>query len=304
VLTAHSIDEVRAAVAHLPRPLGLVPTMGALHAGHLALVRAARAGCASVAASIFVNPIQFGPGEDLEKDPRDEHRDVKLLADAGVDVCFLPTTEEMYPPGAATRVHVGGSLTAAFEAACRPGHFDGVATVVLKLLHILVPDRLYLGEKDAQQLAVVRRMVRDLDLQVEVTGVPTVREPDGLAMSSRTAYLSAAQRTAAPRLYQALRAAPEVARDGSSAALADAVSAALAPPADAPRELAFQLEYVAVVDRDSFEPVAAPRPGDLLVAAARLGEVRLLDNIRLGDEVRAGGRRPVPPTESEASTHG
>lgn len=301
MIVARTVADARAALAGLPRPLGLVPTMGALHDGHLTLVRTARAECPAVAASIFVNPTQFGQGEDYEAYPRNQARDLDLLRAEGVDVVFAPSVAEMYTPGAATLVHVGGTLTAAYEAANRPGHFDGVATVVLKLLLITGCDRLYMGEKDAQQLAVVRRLTADLDVPVEVVGVPTLREPDGLAMSSRNAYLDAAQRSQAPRLYGALRAgaaacAGAATAQGVVAAVAaalerpaiaqDAVAATLAPEdagaaaADG-KAAAPDLDYAAVVDPDTFEPVAEPRPGHLIVAAARLGNVRLIDNLRL-----------------------
>jgi pantoate--beta-alanine ligase len=289
MIVARTVADARTALAGLPRPLGLVPTMGALHEGHLSLMRAARAGCGTVAASIFVNPTQFGQGEDYQTYPRDEASDLQMLSDEGADVVFVPRAAEMYAPSAATLVHVGGTLTASFEAASRPGHFDGVATVVLKLIHITGCDRLYLGEKDAQQLAVVRRMTADLDVPVEVVGVPTLREPDGLALSSRNTYLTAPQRGQAPRLYRSLCAGAAAATGTATAeSVADAVAAALGRAADtadgttAPDAAASpSLDYAAVVDPDTFEPVAAPRPGHLIVAAARLGDVRLIDNLRL-----------------------
>ncbi len=206
MIVARTIPEARAALRALPRPLGFVPTMGALHAGHLSLVEAARARCASVAASVFVNPTQFGRGEDFDTYPRDEARDLRLLEEAGVALVFAPTADDMYPEGFATNVHVGGALTESLEGASRSSHFDGVAVIVTKLLGIVRPDVLFLGEKDAQQLAVVRRLVRDLDLDVDVAGVPTLREPDGLAMSSRNVYLTPEQRATAPDLYRALLA--------------------------------------------------------------------------------------------------
>jgi pantoate--beta-alanine ligase len=291
MIVARTVTDARAALAGLPRPLGLVPTMGALHDGHLSLVRTARAECRAVAASIFVNPTQFGQGEDYQAYPRDEARDLEMLSTEGVDAAFVPSAAEMYAPGAATRVHVGGALTAAYEAASRPGHFDGVATVVLKLIQIAGCDRLYLGEKDAQQLAVVRRMVADLDVPVEVVGVPTLREPDGLALSSRNAYLDQAQRSQAPRLYHALRVGAAAAGGAATAhSIAGAVAAALDPAtgaadcggtAAAGSTTALSLDYAAVVDPDTFEPVAAPQHGHLIVAAARLGGVRLIDSLRL-----------------------
>ena len=177
MIVARTIAEARATLRELPRPLGFTPTMGALHEGHLSLVDAARARCAAVAASIFVNPTQFGRGEDLEKYPRDERRDLALFEQRGVDVVFAPAADEMYPEGFATQVHVGGALTEHLEAASRPSHFDGVAVIVAKLLGVVQPDFLFLGQKDAQQLAVVRRFVRDLDLPVGVVAVPTTVAP-------------------------------------------------------------------------------------------------------------------------------
>jgi len=294
MIVARTIAEARAALRELPRPLGLTPTMGALHEGHLSLVDAARARCAAVAASIFVNPTQFGRGEDLEKYPRDEGRDLGLFEARGVDVVFAPEADEMYPEGFATRVHVGGPLTEQFEGASRPSHFDGVAVIVAKLLGVVRPDVLFLGQKDAQQFAVVRRFVRDLDLPVDVAAVPTVREADGLAMSSRNAYLTPGERAAAPGLYRALLAGAATAESGapaddlvtattlvlSSAADADASPAGAAAPLD--ERTSFDIEYVAVVDADSFEQSHQTiGPRSLLVAAVRLGSTRLIDNIPL-----------------------
>jgi pantoate--beta-alanine ligase len=290
VIVARTIPEAQAALRDLPRPLGFVPTMGALHAGHLGLVDAAQARCARVAASIFVNPTQFGRGEDFEVYPRDEARDLRLLEEAGVAVVFAPTADEMYPEGFATNVHIGGALTESFEGALRPSHFDGVAVIVAKLLGVMQPDVLFLGEKDAQQLAVVRRVVRDLDLPVEVAGVPTLREPDGLAMSSRNLYLTAEQRAVAPDLYRALLAGAAAA-GGREAAAKDVVvaatSALLLPEGpldpdtidDALARPRFELEYVAVVDEDTFVPEGTLGPRSRLVVAARLGSTRLIDNI-------------------------
>ena len=298
MIVARTIAETRAALRSLPRPLGFTPTMGALHEGHLGLVDAARSRCASVAGSVFLNPTQFGQGEDLEKYPRDEARDFALFEDRGVDLIFAPSPGDMYPDGFATSVLVGGPLTETYEGASRPGHFDGVALVVTKLLDIVQPDVLFLGEKDAQQLAVVRRLVRDLDLPVEVAGVPIVREPDGLAMSSRNASLTPEQRAVAPNLYGALLAgraaagAPaatpkDVVVAATSALLMPALpiddverASALrgeAPPA-APR---FDLDYLAIVDGDPFQPQTTFGPHSLLIAAARLGAIRLLDNVTL-----------------------
>ena len=298
MIVARTIAETRAALRSLPRPLGFTPTMGALHEGHLSLVDAAKTRCASVAGSVFVNPTQFGQGEDFDRYPRDEARDFALFEGRGVDLVFAPSPAEMYPGGFATGVHLRGPLAEAYEGASRPGHFDGMALVVTKLLDIVQPDALFLGEKDAQQLAVVRRFVRDLDLPVEVVGVSAVREPDGLAMSSRNAYLTAEQRAVAPNLYGALLAG-RAASGAPAATPKDVVVAATtallmpakpldeaehiaalrgeAPPA-APR---FDLDYLAIVDADTFQPQSALGPRSLLIAAARLGPTRLIDSVTL-----------------------
>jgi pantoate--beta-alanine ligase len=290
VIVARTVAEARAALRELPRPLGFVPTMGALHAGHLSLVHAAETRCASVAASVFVNPTQFGRGEDFATYPRDEARDLRLLEEAGVAVTFMPTADEMYPDGFATVVHVGGHLTEDFEGGSRPTHFDGVAVIVTKLLGVVQPDVLFLGEKDAQQLAVVRRCVRDLDLPVEVAGVPTLREPDGLAMSSRNVYLTRDERAVAPDLYRALLAGAAAAGKPGAAAkdvVVAATSALLLPaggldPSAVDEALAhprFKLDYLAVVDEDTFIPEVEIGPRSRLVVAARLGATRLIDTI-------------------------
>lgn len=232
---------------------GLVPTMGALHDGHRALLRRAREECDRVVMSLFVNPTQFGPGEDFDRYPRDEARDRAVAAEEGVDEILAPTVAEMYPDGFATTVSVG-ELGRAFEGAARPGHFDAVATVVLKLLHRASPDRAYFGRKDAQQLAVIRQMVRDLDLAVEIRAVDTVRAEDGLAHSSRNALLSPDERRRAPTLHRAL-----LARD--------------------PGLVEGELDYLAVVDPDTFAETA-DAPGALVIGAARFGTTRLIDNIR------------------------
>jgi pantoate--beta-alanine ligase len=234
--------------------VGLVPTMGALHDGHRALLRAARAECDRVVMSLFVNPTQFGPGEDLDRYPRDEAGDRKIAAAEGVDEVYAPAVADMYPAGFATAVSVG-ELGRRFEGVHRPGHFDGVATVVLKLLARVRPDAAYFGRKDAQQLAVVQRMVADLDVPVAIRAVDTVRETDGLAISSRNVYLSPQERRAAPSLHRAL-----LARD--------------------PSVCEAELDYLAVVDPASFEPVE-PRAGALVIGAARFGSTRLIDNITL-----------------------
>jgi len=265
MIVARTIAEVRAGTRELPRPLGLVPTMGALHEGHLELARAAKAECASVALSIFVNPAQFHEEEDLELYPRDEARDLELAEAAGVDVVFAPAVAEMYPDGFATTVRVRGELTSLYEGAVRPGHFDGVTTVVTKLLTIVGPDAAFFGRKDGQQLAVVRRLVADLDLPVAIVGVETVREPDGLALSSRNAHLNAAQRAKAADLHRALEAGRQVAAHGVRAVIDETTA-------------------VQVVDPDSFERVDDPTPDSLIIAAVRLGETRLIDNLPIGEE--------------------
>lgn len=257
-----------------PRPLGLVPTMGALHAGHLALVAAAQAECASVVATIFVNPTQFGPAEDLARYPRPLADDLAALEAAGVAAAFVPSVEEMFPAGAATTVHVEGPALP-LEGEARPGHFDGVATVVAKLLSQAGPDRAYFGQKDGQQLAVVRRLAADLDMPVAVVAVPTVREADGLAVSSRNRYLSAEQREAAPALYRALAATRDRFRAGAQArAELEAGCRALL----AQQPLIDAVDYVAAVDPDTMEPWAGAGVA-MLAAAVRMGGVRLIDNV-------------------------
>jgi pantoate--beta-alanine ligase len=307
MIVARTISEARAALAALPRPLGLAPTMGALHEGHLALVRAARERCATVAASLFVNPTQFGAGEDLARYPRDEARDFELFERTGVDVVFAPTADEMYPAGARTTVRVSGPLVEKYEGAERPGHFDGVATAVVKLFDVVQPDDAFFGEKDAQQLALIRRAVRDLDLPVEVAGVATVREPDGLALSSRNAYLTPEQRAVAPDLYLALlagrAAAHKPAGTPKEAIVAAAMTLAMpdrslvteqdrlrelkgeAPP-EPPR---IHIEYLDVVDADSFAQERDLTPRSLMIACGRLDSTRLLDNVSLSTSAYLSG---------------
>lgn len=265
---------LRAAVADARaagRTIALVPTMGALHAGHVALVEAARRPGTTVVASIFVNPRQFGAGEDLSRYPRRETSDIATLTDAGCDLLWLPPVEAMYPEGFATNLSVTG-VSEGLDGAARPGHFDGVATVVAKLFNQVDPDRAYFGEKDFQQLAVVRRMVVDMDFDVEVVGVPTQREDDGLALSSRNIYLDEDERQKAVALPRALGIAARaiVAGGDSAKALADAESALTAA--------GFEIDYVALVDAETLgEPVLGKRRQ--LLAAARLGTTRLIDNI-------------------------
>jgi pantoate--beta-alanine ligase len=270
---ADTVAHARALFDVLPRPLGFVPTMGALHDGHLALVGQAREACTSVVASVFVNPLQFGANEDLDKYPRDLTADREKLAAAGVDVLFAPEAAAMYPSGYSTYVDVG-EMGTRFEGAIRPTHFRGVATVVTKLLHVVQPDVLYLGQKDAQQTAVLRRVVRDLDFPVRVEVVPTVRESDGLAMSSRNAYLNAEQRAAAPSLYRALVALRDAMADSTPKAEAierarSALEAGIVP------------DYFDVVDARTFEPKERLDGQTFVIGAVRVGSTRLLDNLYL-----------------------
>lgn len=256
--------------------VGFVPTMGALHEGHLALVRRAAEVSDVVVASVFVNPTQFGPGEDFEAYPRQPERDAELLAAAGCDLLFAPAVETVYPPGDVTVVEVAGPPAEGLEAACRPGHFRGVATVVARLLNLVGPALAVFGEKDAQQLAVVRRMVADLHFPVEIVAHPTVREPDGLAMSSRNAYLAAGERRAATALYRALTAAgDEIARGERDA---DRLRAAMRAVLEA--EPGVEPEYAEVVDAETFRPVADARGRLVLPVAARVGRTRLIDNLQ------------------------
>src|SRR5205809_3833318 len=250
------------------RSIGLVPSMGALHAGHLSLVELARRENDVVVVSVFVNPIQFGPGEDFARYPRDPDRDARLLGEGEVDAIYEPRTELMYPPGASTRVHVGG-IAEPLEGKARPGHFEGVATVVTKLLAAVAPDRAYFGQKDAQQVAVVKRLVRDLDLGVEIRVVPTVREPDGLALSSRNVYLGPEERKAARSISAALREAAAAYSSGER----DPVRLRARIAARLTLEPLVHLEYAELVDPATFQ-----KPGTLAVIAARVGETRLIDN--------------------------
>jgi pantoate--beta-alanine ligase len=259
------------------RRIGFVPTMGALHDGHLALVRRARELSDRVIASVFVNPAQFGPGEDFEGYPRDPGRDAALLAAAGCDLLFLPDVDTVYPPGDATVVEVAGPPAEGLEAAHRPGHFKGVATVVVRLFNLVGPEVAVFGEKDAQQLAVVRRLVRDLHFPIDVVGHPTVREADGLALSSRNAYLGPEERRAAPALFRALAAAREAIESGERDA--SRLRAAMRAVLDA--EPLVATEYAEVVDAETFRPVAAARGRIVLPVAARVGRARLIDNLQL-----------------------
>jgi len=272
-----TVAEVRSAVAAARQggqAIRLVPTMGALHDGHGALIERAERDGGLVVVTIFVNPAQFGPGEDFDRYPRDMERDLAFCAARGVDLVFAPAAEEMYPKGFATKVEVAG-VGEGLCGASRPGHFAGVATIVAKLFNIVAPDVAYFGQKDVQQVAVLRRMAADLNFPLELLIVPTVREPDGLAMSSRNAYLTPAERAAAPALYRALRKGAGLLDGGERdpgrvrTAVAEEIKAAGA----------FRLVYVEVVDPDTMRPL--DRVGDraLIALAAHLGKTRLIDNV-------------------------
>jgi pantoate--beta-alanine ligase len=280
VKTVSTVPEARAWRKAAQGRVGLVPTMGYLHAGHLSLVERARRENDRVAASLFVNPTQFGPTEDLARYPRDVARDTQMLEAAGCDLLFSPPVEEMYPPGFETAIEVG-AVAAALEGARRPGHFRGVATVVMKLFGILQPDRAYFGQKDAQQLAVIKKMVRDLDVPVEIVGCPTVREADGLAMSSRNVYLDPEDRRAAPALHRALAAARDRWTTGErdAEALRQTMLSVLAA------EPRITGDYVSVADPVTCRELDTVEGPALFSLAARLGRTRLIDNMVVGDVV-------------------
>ncbi|MCS6963919.1 pantoate--beta-alanine ligase [Thermoflexus sp.] len=271
-----TIAEARAIRRALPGPWGFVPTMGYLHEGHLSLVRRARAENDRVAVSIFVNPTQFGPHEDYNRYPRDLNRDLRLLEPLGVDLVFAPPVEEMYPPGFQTWVIVE-EVSRPLEGAARPGHFRGVATVVVKLLNIVQPDRAYFGQKDAQQAVVIRRMVQDLNIPVEIVVCPTVREPDGLAMSSRNTYLNPEERRAATVLFRALQAAKARYEQGERDAerLREVMREVIrAEPLARP-------DYVSVADPETLQELSWVEDRALLSLAVYIGKTRLIDNILL-----------------------
>jgi pantoate--beta-alanine ligase len=274
--TIISLSELHATRRDLPGPVGLVPTMGFLHAGHISLVQRARGECASVVVSIFVNPTQFGPGEDLAKYPRDLPHDLALLDAAGADLVWTPMPEIVYPPGFQTWVEVA-DLTKGLEGEVRPGHFRGVTTVVAKLFNGVRPDRAYFGQKDAQQAAVIRRMARDLDFPVEIVVCPTVREADGLAMSSRNTYLQAEERQAATVLFRALSAAKSAyercERDAETLRRIMREAVTVEPLA--------RLQYVSCADYETLEELETVKGKALLSMAVYLGKTRLIDNVIL-----------------------
>ncbi len=276
MIIATSLEELHAARLLLDGTVGFVPTMGYLHEGHLSLARRARQECQSVVASIFVNPTQFGPTEDLSKYPRDLKRDLTLLESAGVDLVWTPNDETMYPPGFSTWVEVEG-LTKPLEGASRPGHFRGVTTVVTKLFNAVQPTRAYFGQKDAQQAAVIRKMTRDLNFPIEIVVCPTVREADGLAMSSRNSYLSPEERQAATILFRALTAARSAYERGERSA--DTLRRIMAETlATEPRA---QMQYVSCADYDTLEELETVTGKSLLSMAVFLGKTRLIDNFVL-----------------------
>jgi pantoate--beta-alanine ligase len=289
------VEELRAALAPARREgrtIGLVPTMGFLHEGHMSLLRAARAECDVVVMSLFVNPTQFGPNEDLDRYPRDEERDLRLAGEAGVDLVFAPDATELYPDGATTAVEVTGNLTSVLDGDPErrgPGHFRGVTTIVAKLFNIVGPDVAYFGQKDAQQAVVIKRMVRDLDFPLRVEVIPTVREEDGLAMSSRNVYLEPADRIRAVAISRALAAAEQqaLAHDslaaGLTAARIELAAAAIDP------------EYLEARDAETLEPVEGLTGRPILLAvAAQVGGARLIDNVVI--EPLAGRTHPLDPT--------
>jgi pantoate--beta-alanine ligase len=272
------VSELRDALAGPRRDgsrIGLVPTMGALHEGHLSLLRAARSACDVVVMSLFLNPAQFGPGEDLEAYPRDEERDAQLAEAEGVDILYAPPVEEVYPAGFCTQVEVEGltEVLCGDPARRGPGHFRGITTVVAKLFNSVGPDVAYFGQKDAQQAVVIRRMVRDLDFGVRIEVLPTVRDPDGLALSSRNRYLDPAARERATALSRALRAAAEGARTGS-------LQAGLAAAREELRRAGIEPEYLEARDAEDLSPASSLNGRPVLVAlAARVGGARLIDNV-------------------------
>jgi pantoate--beta-alanine ligase len=279
MIVCESLSDLRPARARLANPLGLVPTMGYLHQGHLSLVERARQECPSVAVSIFVNPSQFGPQEDLAAYPRDLPRDLAMLETAGVDLVWTPSPQVVYPTGYQTWVTVE-RVSSGLEGEQRPGHFRGVATIVTKLFHAFQPQRAYFGQKDAQQAVAIRRLASDLDFPVEVIICPTVRESDGLALSSRNAYLDPAERQAATVLYRALRAAEQAYASGERQAerLRQTMRHVLA------QEPVANVQYVSAADPDSLDEIHGAAEQVLLSMAVFIGKTRLIDNLVVGGE--------------------
>jgi pantoate--beta-alanine ligase len=272
-----TIAGLRSLRLKLAEPVGFVPTMGYLHEGHLVLVRRAKAENSSVVVSIFVNPTQFGPHEDFNNYPRDPQRDLAMLEKEGVDIVFMPLVEEMYPPYFSSWVEVGG-ITERLEGAARPGHFRGVATVVAKLFNIVQPDRAYFGQKDAQQLVVIKKMVAELNMNLEVVAVPTVREPDGLAMSSRNIYLNPEERKAAVVLYQALTLAQKLWSQGEK----DAKVIRQQMTELIQKQPLADIDYISIADAETLDELDTVSPPALASLAVRIGKTRLIDNVVVG----------------------
>lgn len=293
MITATTIEEARKTIKKWKAEgltVGLVPTMGALHDGHASLVAAAVSDCDRVVTSVFVNPTQFGEGEDLESYPRDFERDCKILEEKGCHMVFHPSVQEMYPDGYGTYVNLESEMTKQLCGRSRPGHFRGVCTVVSKLFNITTPDRAYFGQKDAQQLAVIRRMVKDMDFDIEIVGCPTVREKDGLAKSSRNSYLNDEERQAAAVLYRSIEKAKELAAAGASgtseASAADPHSIAAADLLKTMTDVVSsepmaRIDYIEAVDGHTLMPKEYLAPGDLVAMAVYIGDTRLIDNFTI-----------------------
>ncbi len=277
---ATTIVEMKVIRRQMAEPVGFVPTMGYLHEGHISLVRQARSECKSVIASIFVNPTQFGPGEDFASYPRDTERDLALLEKGKTDAVFMPQPEEMYPQGASSWVDVEG-ITSRLEGASRPGHFRGVTTVVAKLFNITEPGRAYFGQKDAQQALVIQKMARDLNMNLEVIVAPTVREPDGLAMSSRNVYLSSEERRAAPVLWKSLNLAHDLWTNGEK----DAGKIRKKMISLIESEPRARIDYVSIADTETLEELEKIGNSALVSMAVRIGKTRLIDNMILRGSV-------------------
>ena len=276
MMVVETIDDLKRLRLKLAEPVGFVPTMGYLHKGHLALVRQARAENPSVVVSIFVNPTQFGPQDDFDTYPRDPQRDLALLEKEGVDIVFMPSVAEMYPPQFTSWVEVG-KVAERLEGASRPGHFRGVTTVVARLFDIIQPDRAYFGQKDAQQLVVIKKMVADLDMNLEIVAVPTVREPDGLAMSSRNTYLNPEERKAAVVLYQALGLAQRLWSQGEK----DAQTIRQQMTALIQKEPLADIDYISIADPETLDELNKIKSPALVSLAVKIGNTRLIDNIML-----------------------
>jgi len=271
------IDDIKELRRQLAEPVGFVPTMGYLHEGHLVLVRRARAENPSVVVSIFVNPTQFGPQEDFDSYPRDTKRDLSLLEEEGTDVVFMPSVAEMYPEQFNSWVEVG-KVTKRLEGASRPGHFKGVTTVVAKLFNIIQPTRAYFGQKDAQQAVVIKKMVADLNMNLEIVTIPTVREPDGLAVSSRNTYLNPRERQAAVVLYQALSLAQQLWSRGEK----DAQRLRQEMIGLIQKQPLASIDYVSIADAETLDELETVNPPALVSLAVKIGNTRLIDNMVLG----------------------